>query len=1489
MITPRRGIFTSHQYGIYSSEEIEKMSVCEINNPDFLKACVVEPNGVNDFRLGTQIVSMICGTCGLEYIKCPGHSGHIKLHIPIFNVMFSFHLEKILTCICFKCCRLLLPEDSPKYKYIMSLPTKKRISLIYDYCKSHRRCETHAEFEYRKKKKIKDEMLKFSNTDLAKDVIEDMKSCGSIQPFYNASSTFIRPVFEGKAPIITPQYIRSLLMGLSDETILILGCDPKFSKPSSMMMKNMLVPSPAIRPSKSRIIKIANEHDMTLSLNAVVKINEKIKGANIDTVNLSLSKTEENIKDVRLDLYEELQLSVAQILNSKYKSKTGNFCSEYGSKDRSVHDTFAGSKYGVIRQNLYGKRLDNSSRTVVSPDNTLEIDQVGVPIEHCKVLFYPEIVTRYNIHKMTQLIRNGPDVYPGANYVIDLQDNKISLHYTDRMTFKLRYGFVVNRHLIEGDYVLFNRQPSLHKFSIMAHRVVPHDGISFKLHLACTTAYNADFDGDEMNSWVTISECSRSESIYLMSVKKNLIKDMIPIIRFQQNSIVAAFWMTREDEKIKKSFAQHLWYQNQFFDYSRIPKETFWFEGEEYYTGRQVFQACLPEGLNVDFKSSDPVKSVVIRNGSYISGQLSKYSLNGNGGIIFVLTADFGHNFCSMFISGVTLFLEEYIIDRGYSINIEDCFTRIPDSIKQKVKKGIDHVNSFTNHDLTLSDKNTFLTERHICDMSDGVRNIVSDYIHGTIKKSKRRNGLYEMIYSGAKGNITNIEQIQGMLGQQRDSKCRRFQDTLTHSSPKDKFQANGMIINSFASGLTPTESFYHFRESRVGLVETAVKIADTGYAQRRLAKAVEDTVVRFDGTVRNNFNEIIQINYGDDGFDATYLENNYLCCLRMSDENIIDNFVYYEDNFYDQANEMICLKTEINKTMIDREFNDICLCPINFNRTIKSCESGGNLSSLFIQSKYNELISYLSKYVFMSARLRLLLLEKCSVMNILNHKLTIKGLEQYFTKIKHHLVMYLITPNECVGSIAGQHSGEPLLQMSLNSFHMEGDKSAHMDGVQRINALFNVSKNSKYKMTTVFPKVEEIDELATSLIELFVCDLISQAWRKSFEHKYHLKRCEKMLSLYGDEMENEVIFLVIPINKKKAIKHKVSPFDIAHCLRYSCLRKKLKKNQFDKNICFSKSEDDEWWVSFACFKNEKTWKESSSSINSDDEDLILQYIYEKFIFNCNIKGCKGISGFSIKNKKVTQIDENNAACDINKKVIITTGCNLADILCLDAVDPVNTTSNDVFETFQVLGIDAACEVLYNEIGLVMTNNKAHCGARHYLLIANYICFNGSLFGTTYSGICTSNTSVMKSASFEKPLKSFVDGAIRGHKDQGNTVSTIIAWNGILNAGTGSVKLVSESSNKNNIEDDLHWYSKRSIPYNPLPIKDIIDNITVDIKVLTKKRKRSSLIKKISPPQPKRQQLTFKFIPNDSLFIPQSPTSKIKFSFSKNTFIPESP
>ena len=683
---------------------------------------------------------------------------------------------------------------------------------------------------------------------------------------------------------LSPSEIRERLEKIPDDDVALLGGDPRNARPEWMILTVLPVPPRSVRPSVTLETGIRSEDDLTHKLVDIVRVNNRLKEHVESGAPSAIIEEEWELLQYHVTTYFDNEVSGIPI--AKHRS---------GKTLKGIAQRLRG-KEGRFRGDLRGKRVNFSARTVISPDPSLSINEVGVPEDVAKILTIPERVSSWNIEFMRRLVLNGPDKWPGANYIIRPDGRKISLKYVDRKAAaeSLEPGFIVERHLLDGDIVLFNRQPSLHRISVMAHvtRILPYK--TFRLNLLVCPPYNADFDGDEMNLHVPQSEESRAEARLLMLVEKNILTPRYggPIIGGLQDYISGAYMLTVKSTILSKEKVSNILSVTGYK--GELPEPAI-LKPAEYWTGKQLISLFLPKDFN--YKRNSKIGSasvlrcldedcphdslVIVKNGILLEGVIDKASIGREEpeSLIHWLIKEYGEDFSREFMDRVyKLFIktcEIYGFTTGYyDLTIgRDLRQALESILNEKLVEVEDYIRQYNERKLIPKPGKTLeeSLEDYIIDilskkLLDRVADVLTQYF--TLS-----NPVIIMARTGARGNPVNLTQMAGLLGQQtvRGKRLSRgfIGRMLPHFKPGDiSAEARGFVKSGFVNGLNPLEVFFHAAAGREGLIDTAVRTSQSGYMQRRLINALQDLRVQYDGTVRTSMGEIVQLLYGEDGVD---------------------------------------------------------------------------------------------------------------------------------------------------------------------------------------------------------------------------------------------------------------------------------------------------------------------------------------------------------------------------------------------------------------------------------------------------------------------------------------------------------------------------------------------------------------------------------------------------------------------------------------------
>ncbi|MBY9004346.1 MAG: DNA-directed RNA polymerase subunit A', partial [Candidatus Lokiarchaeota archaeon] len=817
-----------------------------------------------------------CQTCGNLVSNCMGHFGHIELARPVIHVGYSKKVLKVLRSICPECSRLMLTEEEKEkfhseqqqHRIIFFQGDEDASKIVFKRARKSKACP----YCGAKKKKI---IIEKPTT-----YYEEEESKGSRR--------------------LTPIEILERLKKMTDNDLRILGISPENARLEWVIFTVLPIPPVCARPSITLDSGIRSEDDLTHKLVDVIRINQRLR-ENIDAGAPHL---------IVEDLWELLQYHITTYFDNQV-SGIPPARHRSGRALRTLTQRLKG-KEGRFRSNLSGKRVDFSARSVISPNPYISINEVGVPIEIAKILTIPTNVNDWNIEELKQMVINGPFRHPGANYIIRNDRRRIDLRYVKNRKIiadTLAPGFTVERHLADSDLVLFNRQPSLHRMSIMAHEVRIMDGRTFRLNLTVCPPYNADFDGDEMNLHVPQSEEARTEAELLLKVQEHILSPRFggPILGGIQDFISAVFQFTSKSSLYKKKDALNLLYMGCIFDTNPdfklenlTPVQT---DPENLYSGKQIFSSLFPDDLNIKVKSKFCKKCdvcekedckydayVVIKNGVLVTGTIDEnsYGAMQSNSILQRIIKDHGNARGRLFLDNSTKMLLYVIRQNGMTIGLDEVYVHghayeaIRTVLKEANEESGKLIKAFYEEDTTvlkrapgrsLKETLELRIRQLLAEARKAAEEIAADFIgdeaHSVI-----------MTKSGARGNILNLGQMSAVVGQQaiRGERINRgySQRTLPHFKINDLTpKSRGFVESSYRNGLNPEEFFFHAMGGREGLVDTAVRTSTSGYMQRRLVNALQDMVVENDHTVRNSDKNIIQFFYGDDGIDPMHTDHS--------------------------------------------------------------------------------------------------------------------------------------------------------------------------------------------------------------------------------------------------------------------------------------------------------------------------------------------------------------------------------------------------------------------------------------------------------------------------------------------------------------------------------------------------------------------------------------------------------------------------------------
>ena len=1245
-------------FGLISPQDLRKQSVVEIQTPDtYDEDGAPITAGLMDGRLGTLEPRQRCKTCGNTAIRCPGHFGHIELAVPIVHIEFTKIIHELLKSTCRRCGRILLSEEKVKKVQDRIEKSKRLLGMI----------------PVSVYKTIKQEIK--------------AKQCFSCEAnqwkiTFEKPTKFIEQTEAGSEPL-TPSMIRERLERVSNEDLELLGLNPNVARPEWMVLQVLPVPPVYVRPSITLESGIRSEDDLTHKLVDIIRINQRLK-ENMEAGAPTL---------IIQDLSELLQYHVTTYFNNE-ASGIPPARHRSGRALKTLSQRLKG-KEGRFRSNLSGKRVDFSARTVISPDPNLDINEVGVPRDVAMRLSVPEKVTEWNIDELKQLVINGPEQYPGALYIIRPDGKRIRLEFVvdrDKIAEAVELGFVVERHLKNGDIAIFNRQPSLHRMSIMAHyvRVLPYK--TFRLHLCVCPPYNADFDGDEMNLHVPQSEEARTEALMLMQVQDQILSPRFggPIIGAIRDFITGAYYFTRRENFMPKDEVTRLLTSTGYVGVLPKPEIK---QPQPLWSGKQIFSLFLPKTLNYVLKANlcqgctkceeEDCKHdayVVIKNGELVSGIIDRRSIGSeqSESLLHRIIKDYGTKAGREFLNKITRLLKLFITMRGFSYPYDQLVlspkaeTKIKKTMEKIQKKIDEHIENYRKGTLprlpgqTLQESFEIYIMHELARARDEAGKIADQDF--TIDNS----GIV-MTRTGARGSSLNIGQMVACVGQQSVRGKRIMRGYVGRALPHfvegdPRPKARGFVYNSYQTGLDAIEFFFHAMGGREGLVDTAVRTQQSGYMQRRLINALEHIRLEYDGTVRDSAGDIIQFMYGEDGVDPAKSDHGQ----AVNVSRLISQIKIGEEKGKAASPEYIKKRLKSVKNQ---------LTPMLMNQLKQSLAKAG---------------------------------------------LTSKGVNKAVVLTAEQYKKALMEPGEAVGIVAAQSIGEPGTQMTLRTFHYAGVKEQNVTlGLPRLIEIVDARRIPSTPIMTIY---------------------LTEKYRKNKELTVEIARniiytgLETIASaIYEDPVREEI---VVELNR-------------------------------------SMMEDRAITIDY--LKNQLEVPNGTFELKSDTIQIVPTKVE-------NLKKLFGkVPGLYVKGvpdiKRVLVTEERG------EWVIRTDGSNLAKVLQVSGVDTSRTTTNNVHEIANTLGIEAARNSLANEAKGVLEDQGLDVDVRHVLLVADMMTSTGQVQQIGRHGISGKKASVLARAAFEITVPNIVEAAVKGESDplEGVTENVIVGQS--IPIGTGLVEL----------------------------------------------------------------------------------------------------
>ena len=1394
-------------------------------------------NGLLDKKMGTTEWTSICATCDFHMNFCNGHFGHMKLSNVTYHFGFYDHVITILNCICTKCSSLLWYKHEEEINEIVkNKKGKDRLRTIKELVKNVSNCQ-------------------ICNNPVAKVKSNIDKKLATIGVTFEYKGNSENKLLDEHK---TSTEIYNILKNIRDTDVKIMGLT---CRPEDLLHINFPVPPVQVRPSVRADwgVSSTKEDQLTGKLIAIYKANVKTMQYKEKENELNARYTPDHINWLQYNITTYFNNDTLQLPQSEQRGViTSSLVTRYKGKD------------GRIRGNLMGKRVNQSARTVITPDPILSINEVGIPLSIAKNLTFPETVTAYNIDILRKYVQNGHDVYPGANNVIKFVNGRYKEINLRNKTVDLELGDVVERHLLDGDIGLLNRQPTLWRLGTLAHYIKVYDIPdlnTIRINPDVCKGYGADFDGDEMNFFTSQSVQTQIELEYVTDVKYHIIspKTSFPIICVVYDALIGIYNLTKYVKDMDKYNTMNL-LTNVNINLNKIS------------SGNEIYSSIIPDNINLN---SNILK---LKNGKIIDGYIDGTLINPGdekNSLIQIIHEDRGAEVTRKFIDNSTNIGINFNMYYGFTVSIMDyyidkkIFLTNKQLFETKKMEILYEITDFENN--PNSQELEHFESRMKYKLDAPLTKIVASYI---IENHNEKNNAMLMLKSKSKGKPSLICQMSGFVGQQDYEGKRMLKNYNNRGAPyffqnDDSAKARGFIQSSFVSGMTLSELIYQTITSREALITQAVKTADTGYLQRKLVKSAEDFIIKYDGTVRNALDKIQQYTYGESGTNSCKVSFHKITFLKMSDTEINKNYKFTKEelksvDFSENDNNkyynmMIDIRQKLReiykKSTLDfRNLNNEFVSPININRIIENHKNMSFNDSIVEPYYILDKIEYILKNnitriipmtidemedknsnknkddVIIKTLFRYILLDVISPKKcIIEYKFTKNQFDELIKKIIFEYNNTIADIGEMVGILAAQCLSEPATQMTISKFHSAGTAGAGTSGVSRLREIYAVSVNIKEPLMHIYfeDKYKRNKNYANKIAAYIKYTTIKEI-RNNITIIYDANTNIKTNEMIINDNISENIFNSNQ-NTKTSCANKIDnlPFLIRiEFNKESLFAKEITLLDIKSQLCY------EWDNRFRDTKNIK--KDRKKKIfekiiqmallsNNDNDDIpiihirfsVLDYdssvlieFMNSYIDEFKIKGIVDINGIvtdKAQHIKTINYDKDNGIIDDYEYFIQTRGINIQDIRNIQGIDLNKTFFNDINKINETFGIEACRTMIIRELINTYKDNDVNVNYSHFTIYGDLMTNLGSMTSLDRFGLNKLDSDPLSRASFEKPIEILLAAGVFGESDYMKSVSSRIIAGLCIKGGTNLVDVLLD---KEMVENSEYVYNDIEQKYN---------------------------------------------------------------------------
>ena len=1177
-------------------------------------------------------------------------------------------------------------------------------------------------------------------------------------------------------------------------------------------------------------------------------------------------------------------------------------------------------KSGRIRSNMMGKRGNYTGRTVISP-NYGRTDELLVPEHMARILTIRERVTPWNIQKMTEMVHHTAQLRkehdyqlggchsglgtireeirdvktkpthwsykPGITEVTFCEDGRSThLDFDDPRTIVLSVGDKVERHLRDGDVVICGRNPSLHKHSIMAHTIRIWREKTIGLTSSCTGPYNADFDGDEMNIYVPRGEKARAEARHLMLVSRQLRspKDGRNAIGFNLDEPVAAYQLTAPRFRISRQLYFTCIAQLDRIPYERLEQQQ---QQRQHFGGHELFSTLLPTYFNFRVGSAKDNTLVEVLSGNLIpssssggGGRITKGTLNRMVQYMSHLvqldlergTFEYtGNREANRFIEEGQRLLGTFYRLNGCTVSFKDLETPEIKKIREATSIVLERINEFEREDEVEN------REIKVCQLLNdlktrAIETAIAPYGRG---EGKKKNQLLDIIESGAKGSHSNYCQMTCFIGSQFQENRRFFDPSVvTNDRRISTVEKRGFVPRSFVQGLTPQQYIYHAHGTREGLVSTAVGTRETGYIQRRIARAIDDVAVKVNGTVSFSSGAIVDILYGGDHFNPEFLLSYRPQTMCLGDTELRRHYCWEDQQWGDSDilqkewesirhfRGMYIAKELLRPPGMKAQWSTVIpwfQLWSQFNQTqtqTKTQTPNQNQNQelsppLPTREKAERAAQRLAQFFERIAKRRRRVAKGSSWKHrtwefpffenlsskvlLQKHRIPERHWPLLFDVLSFYVARAEIGSGENMGMLSAQSIAEPSMQLTMNTFHTPGAKSTLVSGIPRMKDIMSAIDTVKMKtprMTIFLRRLERCDPKTLAFIvsrllpSVTLGDLVQDVclvpppetkslggvmdWGAMW--KLDKKLFNQYLMTPKSLFENIVNwFLHVPM---KGIN---SPIGQNRLSVEEGVSWELEKMD-DMSLVFRMSFQTHFVNTFL-----RPFLRKFTHVSTPPSPrYTIQYVCVQLQSFTTIEGVPGVKSASPKLLCVPHFNRQRGGIDQTGEewVVEADGTNLKTILSLPFVDSRRTTSNNILEVYSILGISATLTLTNYELQGVLQANGSSVYSRHTRLLASIMARTGKIRAVTRNGIM-SMMEPLQLISFEDEANNMVNITTFGDTDHTKSVTANIMIGNLCQTGSnaeGCQDIVVPIDENLLMEAESHVVKRRRLCKYPAPL-----------------------------------------------------------------------